>query len=302
MKRASKHHSTPMLTADSYPKGSQVGIWMNPTSKDASGWRGPATVHLTDPEHDTITVKWQSKTLDLRSAETRPHDVTYLLTETLPGAEQSWHRIVTIIKQQQSPSSLAVGYHLHDSQWQKTAQSMKPPGKQLLQQAEILASHIGLSSPFMLRWSRGLSTLPYMQEFGECEVWLMQQGDSHVEHQIWLDGETAQQLYQAMIAHPGLVHRVGRSSRSTRAGVGQLSLPRMVAWNSQRQFQQGHPTSAPADSSTATSTTSPSPKGSDKPPNSTATTGSNAAAHDYRAASTAGSTRIHEEKRALQCQ
>eukprot|EP00971_Amphidinium_carterae_P096853 1917235-Amphidinium_carterae.1 len=153
LKRASKHHSTPMLTADSYPKGAQVDIWMNPTSKDASGWRGPAIVHLADPEHDIITVKWQTKTLDRRSAEIRPH-VTYLLTETLPGAEQSWQRMVSIISQQQSPSCLAVGHHLHGARWQKTAQSMKTPGRQLLQQAEIIATHIGLSSPFMLRWSR----------------------------------------------------------------------------------------------------------------------------------------------------
>eukprot|EP00971_Amphidinium_carterae_P096854 1917235-Amphidinium_carterae.2 len=43
-----------------------------------------------------------------------------------------------------------------------------------------------------------------MLEFGECEVWLMQQGDRHVEHHIWLDGEMAQQLHYAMRSLPGL--------------------------------------------------------------------------------------------------
>eukprot|EP00971_Amphidinium_carterae_P149201 2958405-Amphidinium_carterae.3 len=57
--RANRHPSTPTITDESYKHGDLVDIWLEPTDKDQSGWRGPAKVMQCLPAEGAVVSKWQ---------------------------------------------------------------------------------------------------------------------------------------------------------------------------------------------------------------------------------------------------
>ena len=62
-----------------YQVGDQVEFYTPPESKDQTGWRGPATINdLSQLQHGTIGLKWQSFTLTRKIADVR-RALTYLV-------------------------------------------------------------------------------------------------------------------------------------------------------------------------------------------------------------------------------
>eukprot|EP00971_Amphidinium_carterae_P350498 6491579-Amphidinium_carterae.2 len=191
---------------DSFPRGTKVDIWFEPSNKDITGWKGPAEVQLCQPDRGQVTVKWQGRVLDRRAAEVRPH-VIYLLNEgsALP-LENAWSCLRSILESRPSPSTMTVG-HIHtveDGRWSVVTVSDKAIGHVLLALLDILVSYLGFHHPVALRWTRGLQTIPHLQEYQACEIWSWRHGQGQVQSQMWLDSEEAVRLRKDQVSVPAL--------------------------------------------------------------------------------------------------
>eukprot|EP00971_Amphidinium_carterae_P018911 372341-Amphidinium_carterae.1 len=155
IRRAHRHHTTATLTDASYPRGTPVDIWFEPTNKDITGWKGPAEVLLCQPEKGQVTVKWQGRILDRRAAEIRPH-VIYLINDggLLPLAD-SWTCMRTTLEAfpspSESPSTCTVG-HVFDSQegaWKVNVLQSQTLSHLMLALLDIRVSYLGIPYPLL---------------------------------------------------------------------------------------------------------------------------------------------------------
>ena len=71
--RADRHNTRASLQRMDYERDALVDIWFEPKEKEIKGWKGPAKVMSVMHENDTITVRWQGRTLDRKSSEVREH-------------------------------------------------------------------------------------------------------------------------------------------------------------------------------------------------------------------------------------
>eukprot|EP00971_Amphidinium_carterae_P146129 2896397-Amphidinium_carterae.1 len=250
IRRAHRHHTTATLTDASYPKGTAVDIWFEPTNKDITGWKGPAEVQLCQPERGQVTVKWQGRILDRRAAEIRPH-VVYLLDDSslLPLAD-SWTCLRTTLEALPSPSTQTVG-HVYDSQanaWKVETMQNKTLGHLMLALLDIHVSYLGFPYPTAMRWTRGLPSMPHLTEYQACEVWAWTQGSRHIEAQMWLDSDEVIRLKDEQLSVPSLPLRhwgIELSRQSGASGEKWIDVHFLQWWHSPHEKNETTPSMPP---------------------------------------------------------
>ena len=73
LQRADRHKTVAALERSGYQVGGLVDIWYEPTTKDVSGWKGPAQIATINNDEGNVTVRFQGRTMDRRSQEVRHH-------------------------------------------------------------------------------------------------------------------------------------------------------------------------------------------------------------------------------------
>ena len=100
--------------------GEEVDFYRSQTSKDASGWFGPAEViDVSRATRGVITVKWQSRTMDIQLPNVRRHLHFLALLTAQEDSELAfpsvygnvWSAIRTTADKLAPGSLVQVGYH-----------------------------------------------------------------------------------------------------------------------------------------------------------------------------------------------
>ena len=102
MQRAMRSRTRPAINTTDWKVGDTVEFFRPTSSKEASGWRGPAII--THIEGDGTThVKWQGSNLICRMQDIRPtlihHSMLELYAFNTALAETPFNTVLTYIKQ-----------------------------------------------------------------------------------------------------------------------------------------------------------------------------------------------------------
>jgi hypothetical protein len=178
MERANKHKTRPAVETMEHAAGNLVDIWFDPTTKDVSGWRGPAKIATVNTEEGNITVRYQGMSLDRQNSEVREH-IPYLVF--FSGLQQDrinhWHAIRDACEQMTSGTSVTLGVIWDQGKqatgWRLTRASQTKEGRQLLESALILANTaLHLRSCTTVRYAKGTHQLQAMTGFESSEMWI----------------------------------------------------------------------------------------------------------------------------------
>ena len=78
LQRADRHKTVAAIGLAEHTVGDLVDIWYEPSTKDVSGWRGPAQIATINDSDGNITVRFQGRTLDRKHQEVR-YPISYFV-------------------------------------------------------------------------------------------------------------------------------------------------------------------------------------------------------------------------------
>ena len=150
--------------------GEEVDFYRAQTSKDASGWFGPAEViDVSRATRGVITVRWQSRTMDIQLPNVRRHLHFLALLTALEDSELAfpttysnvWSTIRVTAEKLTSGSLVHVGFHRQGDRWIRVSGNTRFPElfwyREVLRR-ESLATHRSGSSTTRPWCTRSSST------------------------------------------------------------------------------------------------------------------------------------------------
>ncbi len=178
--RADRSKARPTAELRDLQPGDQVDIWYDKSHKDAEGWRGPAKVVTVHLDENTVTVRYQGRSLDRRLGEVRRY-VSYLrfLTSQKVKPHPQW----TLLKEECENLALksvrTVGLVWNASQraneqgWYITKESRSRHGRRILAAALLVACTVAhMTACTTIRMCRGVTTLPPIIGLTTSEIWI----------------------------------------------------------------------------------------------------------------------------------
>eukprot|EP00971_Amphidinium_carterae_P012898 254252-Amphidinium_carterae.1 len=106
-----------------------VDFWREPTTKDVSGWRGPARVVNARTQEGMADVEWQGRTISVRLADLRralqPLSVTSLATYHMHETGELPYFVMLAFAESLEHEVVLLGYVVKDGVWQLSRDSGK---------------------------------------------------------------------------------------------------------------------------------------------------------------------------------
>ncbi len=219
LRRADHHRTRPALELAKLKVGQQVDIWFEPSSKDVSGWRGPAVIKTIQHDENAVTVRYQGRTLDRRGQEVREH-VAYLIF--LVSQKQHPHAQWNILRDACENLSLkkvvvyGLVYHgdTRNPGWHLTKASQTKSGHRVLEAGLFVASTVArIEECTTVRLSRGVSSLQPLLNFSYSELWIwhstLQGGDEDSPPMVFdsADGDLDKSIdIKNLVSHDSAIH------------------------------------------------------------------------------------------------
>ena len=180
IERANRGKTQAPLELQAYEPGQQVDVWYDPSTKDTQGWRGPASVTSVNLDNSNVSVRYQSRTLDRRPQEVRPH-IAYLIfsvwavfeyakmfkflqerIESLPADYIQTFGLIWSTGMKNTPPGWTTTKHTN-TQWGKVIYSAA---------LRLATSQAGLTGVVTTRIARGVKKLNALQGFVASELWM----------------------------------------------------------------------------------------------------------------------------------
>ena len=185
--RAMNTHATMPAQKLNLKVGEEVDFYRSQTSKDASGWFGPAEVtDISRATRGVITVRWQSRTMDIQLPNVRRHlHFLALLTaqEDLELAfptvySNVWTSIWTTADSLSKGSLVQVGFLQRGDRWISVAGNSRFP--ELFSVVKFFAeNHLQLTGVVAARLGHGVRELPPLKGYTSSMVLLWRPGATY---------------------------------------------------------------------------------------------------------------------------
>ena len=168
MKIAMETRTLPAGELMSLQVGDEVDYYRPPSTKDVSGWRGPARVTAIDEmHHGIIKIKDKGAVMSCKCGDMRPHLQQWVFQTKFadshgfgPGDSiaTAWHFITRYLESAPAPSLLRLGYSFPNS-GQTTSDTRQHP---MLSSACFYFVENGMhrTNVFQIRLSKGVQVLP----------------------------------------------------------------------------------------------------------------------------------------------
>ena len=176
-----------------------LDIWFEPTTKDQSGWRGPAAVKSVQAAEGNASVRIQGRTLDRQRNEIRAHVPYFIMAFLLrPASANQWYIIVAFVETLRIGQSKVFGLMwVETSGWRMISHCSTVEGRDVFRAAMIAAASIvHLDGCIGIRVWRGLVTLAPMAGISDSEIlmWLPSDSDEHPMHFTTEPGDLQKQI------------------------------------------------------------------------------------------------------------
>eukprot|EP00971_Amphidinium_carterae_P064373 1274963-Amphidinium_carterae.1 len=166
MTRALRHQSRPAVEEFAYEPGTAVDFYTPQVGKETPTWRGPAQIVSVQP--GSVTLRWQSRTMERRTQEVRPHIILLCHFVGTPS-HTLWTDIRRSIEQLlNAPATITLGAILTQKGWQLTSRLQTSEGRTLYDKVQYLVSALGLSPPMAFRISTGCKSTAQLVEYLQC--------------------------------------------------------------------------------------------------------------------------------------
>lgn len=163
--------------------GDLIDFFRPPSSKDVSGWMGPATVADTTPiSQGIIAVRWQGRTIDCRIQDIRRSLVFASFLSVNSG--ESPVTILRLAVEHCRDSCIRLGWFKQHSVWQSCDHNKQNP-KALLAGLYVASVCLGLQGTIGFRYGRGIRTISAVQCDDSFLIW-WKAGDMSCWHHIFL--------------------------------------------------------------------------------------------------------------------
>ena len=171
--RALRSRTRPAIQTTDWKVGDTVEFFRTPSHKEASGWRGPATIVLIE-EDGTTHVKWQGGTLICRMQDIRPTLIYHAMVElhafNTSVIETPYNTVLAYIKQMTQGTQAYFGYLERQGRY-VLSDAARKHYKLFLCLLHIASCGLHLAGCLGVRLSFGTHRLSGMSCFESSIVW-----------------------------------------------------------------------------------------------------------------------------------
>ena len=151
-----------------FKTGDEVDVYREPTTKDAPGWMGPATIiDLTRIERGIVTVRYHNKASEVQLSHIRKHLYFHIfLADSDPQTAHHnvWEYLRAETEKITRGHHLHFGHILHRGSWIQTSNTSRRPG--VFRAAKFFAeNHLHLRNVGAVRLSLAVRELPESKGF-----------------------------------------------------------------------------------------------------------------------------------------